>query len=340
MTAYSISTNALKLKVLQKCGEVTDGTSVYDVGNSKDCVLDYLNKAQLFVLSGGNEFIPELAKPWPWAISPTPTLLLLQPNIDTLSYSVTYNSTAVTISAIPQDRFGTNVSLAGWWLRITSLPQWYKVASHTSGTTSLVLDGVYADATATLLPGNVAKLDYEITPVSGNGVLRLVEPFVIYRPQDQQGDQEAKVYFMNEMIMLKQYPMINVEGGTPTVFCITQRDGSNNVFVRFNKYSIDPTRVEVRCIEVPSALVDLTSNFPIVPVEYVDILLYIAAHWLCVDKNDDRADLYLKLAMAKGKAMIVAEEKQKQNTGKNRGRLVPRLDLYWRGKRYLVQDVT
>lgn len=340
MSAYTISTNALKIKVLQKCGEVTDGTSSYDTGQPKDCVLDYLNKAQLFVLSGGNEFVPELSKPWPWAISPNSNILLLQPNIDTLSFSVTYGSTAVTISGIPKDQFGNNISIQGWWLRITSLPQWYKITAHTIGATTCTIDFGYADATASLLPGNVCQLDYVITPTSGNGVLRLVEPFVVYRPQDQQGDQEAKIYFMNEMIMLREYPMINLEGGAPTFFCITQRDQENNIYIRFNKYAIDPTRVEVRCIEVPTSLVDSTGNFPIVPVEYVDILLYIASHWLCLDKNDDRADSYLKLAMAKGKAMIVAEEKQKQNTGKNRGRLTPRLDLYWRGKRYLVQDVT
>lgn len=333
MSAYTISTTDIKQAVLKKCGEVTDGTSPYEVDGR---VLDYIQKANLKVLAGGNEIFPELSKPWPWAIASSPLVLTLQPPFQSGTVAATANSTTITFSQTPTDYFGNNVSLAGWWVKLSDRPDWFKIVTHTSGTTTATIDNAYSDTTIAASAFLCVQLEYTLT--STNGILRLVSPFVVYRAQDQRGDQESKIYMDDESSLLRDYPMPRIEQGTPTRFCVTNKTSSGAFTVRFNKYVEYPTRVEVRRVDIPDLLVDSSSNFPLVPVDSRDILVYTAAYLLCVDKNDDRQKTYLELAKLQFVALQKAAEKEKTLSGKNRGKITPRQDNVWRGKRYITQE--
>jgi hypothetical protein len=66
------------------------------------------------------------------------------------------------------------------------------------------------------------------------------------------------------------------------------------------------------------------STVPILPREHRVCLEYPAVYWIMVDKSDDRAGAYMQLAQIKLKSLIEANNKEMTQTGKNKGRLIPR----------------
>jgi hypothetical protein len=249
---------------------------------------------------------------------------------------------------------------------------------------------------------------------------------IVYRPQDNEGDNEQKIYMSDEASMLKNWPMSAIENKTPTRFSMTNKDQLGNITVRFNSYPMYRTRVEIPYIPMPTTLTNtptpqfyatvtiaspavftkvahglksgdpftlsttgvlptglsiattyyaqnVTANtfqcstdapgvsivntsgtqsgtitvlpaqpltYPVIPIDYCEILEYISAYWLCIIKNDDRAEEYKNLAIATGKAMIAAYQKERTEASKDRGRLIPRQDQLWRGRKYVTQEVT
>jgi hypothetical protein len=332
MAAISISTTDLKKSVLRHCGEVDDGTSFYD---KNGWVLDYLNKAHVSILGGGNEFDFELSKPWSWAVVQNPQVIVLQPPYTPTSggATVTLGSNQVVFDVAPP------ISLAGYRLQMLNRPDYMRIVSHSSGGTIATIDGPYADQSGAGLPFRAILIDYKLS-LPPNGILRMTQAMTIYQPQDLQGDEEQKIYFVDENQMDRDYPLRRIIDGNPNFFTITKKDAGGNYFVKFEKSVQLPARVEWKAIQIPDPLVDLPTNFPIIPVEHRDCLDFAASYFLLLDKNDDRAQMFLGLTQQKLKAMQKAEEKQKTQTSKNRGKLFARGDLYNRGKRFFTQETT
>lgn len=329
MAAISISTADILKSVLRHCGEVDDGSSYYSQNGQ---ALDYINKAHVAILGGGNEFDFELSKPWSWAVTKDPQVLVLQPKYENGSVTANLGQTGVAFSVAP------SISLQGYLLKISDRPDFMRIKYHVAGSTFATLDGAYADASGTF--GFMAILiDYPLS-LPPNGILRLTQALTVYRTQDQNGDEEGKIYFIDESQMARDYPVRRIMTGTPNNYSILFKDKDGNYFIRFDKTVADPTRVEWKCIPIPDPLVDSTTNFPIIPVEHRDCLDYAASFMLLTDKNDDRAPQFLQLTQTKLKAMQKAEEKQKTHTSKMRGKLIPRGDLYQRGKRLIRQETS
>lgn len=330
MGALTVSTQDLKKKVLRHCGEVDDGTSVYDQNGQ---VLEYLNKAYLAVISGGNEFDFELSKPWSWAVKKDPSVVILQPAYQTGTVSLTQGSKSITFSVAP------TASLTGYLLQVSDRPDYMRIAGHAAGSTSATLDANYADATLSGAAFKAIVIDYKLAP-TGNGIMRLTQSMTVYRSQDLQGDEEQRIYFMDEQEMAKEWTVRRIMTGPPTFFSIQSKDSAGAYYVRFNKVAAELTRVEYKYIEIPEALVDSTTSIPIIPVEHRDCLALAAAHYLLLDKNDSRSEKFMQLTQQKLKAMQKAEEKQKTQTSKLRGKLMPRLDIWQRSKRYVSQETS
>lgn len=331
MSVLSFSSQDIKNDILSHCGELTDGTSDYDTSGDGR-VLRFMNKAYLAILASSDEFDMDLGEPWQWAMNQTPATIILQPK-QTGSITATNGSSTITFSTAP------SINLKGRDITFAGSPEWYKISAHTGTSTTATLDSVFTDPTGSYA-FTAVQLEYNLLP-NANGILRLVAPFVCYRFQDFQGDNENKIYFMDKKIMERDYPKHRIEEGVPT-FCtiIYHNPSTGAVTVRFNKYAIDQTRVEYDYIGIPDALQDLSTDNCIIPFTFKDSLTYAATYMLLIDKSDDRAEKYLALTQAKLKAMRQAENKQKVDTAKNRGRLIPRGDGYWMSKRYVVQEVT
>lgn len=431
MTSYLRSTQAMKIGVLKKIGEMIDGSSTYEQNGT---VLDYLQKANLRVLAGGNEFIRELSKPWPWAIQPTPIYITLQPANTSIAIGVTAQSTTCTLSSAPLDWNGNQISIQGWWVNITGYPEWFKIAAHVAGQTTATLDMGWTDVTLASAGCTIVQLEYMIQDQANNGIMRLAQSLKVYRPQDLLGDQEYSIYLADEAEMLREFPIARMRCVPPVRFAITQKT-PQGVTLRFNSYPQYATRVEVRFIANPVPLLDtpgrqfnatvtiatpgvftgpipdVASGYPgynlvngdpftlsttgalptgltagvtyycvntagntfqasltaggsainttgtqfgimtvnpaqaptysLVPIEYGELLEYIAAYWIKVDKNDSQgAQEYMTLAVAMGNALIAGTQKEKSQTSKNRGRIIPRQDTYIRGRKNIVQSVT
>lgn len=430
MSSYNRSTRDIKLGVLKKCGEMIDGSSQYERNGT---ILDYIQKANLRVLAGGNEFVRELSKPWPWALEPNPVVITLLPAITNVAATVTAQGTAVTLSVAPKDWNSQNVSVAGWWIQLNGYPEWFKISAHIAGQTTATLDSAWSDASAGPVSATIVKLEYDLQDPAGNGIMRLAQQMKVYRNQNLLGDQEFGVYYADEGPMLKEFPMALLNQNVPTRFAIVQKTQSK-VTVRFNSYPSSPTRVEVRYVKYPDPLTDtpgrpfnatvtianpgvftgpqadvesgypgfnlvnddtftlsttgalptgltagttyyvvnasgakfqasatkggapiVTSgtqsgvhtvtpsqpaSYPLIPVEFQELMEYIAAHWIAADKNDvQKAQEMLAMAQAMGVALIDATQKEKTQTAKMRGRIVPRLDTFVRGRRQVVQEV-
>lgn len=330
MGAITLSTNDLKKSCLRHCGEVDDGTSYYDQNGQ---VLDYLNKAHMSILGGGNEFNVELSKPWSWAMVLNPGVVILQPPYISGGVSVTNGSRYVQFDTPP------NFSLANYRLQLLDRVDYMKIISHQPGQQTAIIDAPYADLTGAGLPYQAILIDYKLSPTP-NGILRLTQAMTVYHPQDLQGDEEQKIYYCDENQMDRDYPLKRIIGGTPNLFTITLKDPNGNYWVKFEKSVQLQTRVEYKYIEIPAPLVDSTTNYPLIPVEHRDCLDFAASYFLLTDKNDDRAQMFFQLTQQKLSAMQKSEEKQKTQASKNKGKLFARGDLYQRGKRFAVQETS
>ena len=94
--------------------------------------------------------------------------------------------------------------------------------------------------------------------------------------------------------------------------------------VRFNKFPDGATRLEIPYIPEPTVLEDSTGSIPRVPRKYRDFLDYAASYLLALDKNDNRAPEYFRLAQARLASMAANERKDINQTDRNFGRLFAR----------------
>lgn len=333
MTATTYSTKDIVDSVLEHCGEVTDGTSYY-----QKRALEYVNRAHVAILSGGNEFDVELSKPWSWAVNRFAVPILLYPKYHSSmgagGVNVTQFSNLITFTTPPP------MSLANCKIKIDERPDYMRIVTHVANSPNAYLDGPYASYSGANLGFGAHFLDYKLSDPSGNGILRLVQAMNIYQPQDLQGDEEYCMYYCDENEMNRDYPLELLLNGAPTFFCITSKDQSGNIYIRVNKTVNQHTRVEYKFISIPSPLEYSCNNFPLVPVEHRDCLDFAACYYLLQDKNDDRKTMYFQLAQQKIKGMQKAEEKQKTQASKMRGKLVPRLDNWQRSKKFVTQETS
>jgi len=144
---------------LFRAGEPTNGNSSYE-----DKALEYINKIQHTVISGGHIFAlgdlkgVTVEEDWVWARARAPLTLELRPSITTGSLTLTNGSTAGTFSSAPAE------SVEGWFLREEGASVTYRIAVHTSGGTAFSLDTDYVGTSGSGKSFRIFKLDYELIP--------------------------------------------------------------------------------------------------------------------------------------------------------------------------------
>lgn len=201
------NTNDLKLSVLRRCQELTNGNSPFDSD-----VVDYLNQVYLSILTGGVEFNIEVDEPWTWARARVPLVLELQPMYNTGTIALTQGSEAGTFSVAP------SFSAEGWFLKIDNRPEVFRLATHTAASTAVELDAAYTGDTGSL-NFRIFKLDYDLVASymlvnsendkldfieSGTTVLTATLTHGAYTPDD----------FATEVAL-----ELNATGGTPAYTC-------------------------------------------------------------------------------------------------------------------------
>lgn len=321
--ANAYSTADLVKGTLQRCGELTDGTSPLH-----QLALKFVNRAYSDILKGNSVFAPEVREVWTWARQ-TATLVILA-NYNSGSVTFTTGSTAGTFSVAP------TVSLVGYNLQIVNQPNsqmvsWYKIATHTASSTAFTLDFQYVEASGTY-SFNAIPLTVDL----GRGVLRLAEPLRQYNTRILElGELPAdmgRIYFVEYNKFWEKYPLELLLNDIPSRFTVESSSDTSYV-LRFNKWPSNPMRVDYDYISTQPLLVDASTSVPLVPFEDRDVLEIMASYYLFLDKKQPMdADNSLKLAAQRILAMKLASQGQ-QKLGKIFGELIPRLDdtavPYW-----------
>ena len=166
------------------------------------------------------------------------------------------------------------------------------------------------------------------SPYALSGVLRFTKPITMYREAPyyySSAKDVGKIFMIDDNTMLREYPLNRLVEEIPEKFCPSDINSDGLWKIRFNSSVLDkPVRAEVNYIPVARKLVDNASSYPIVFGSYTDYLVFGAAHFILMDKSDNRADQYFKLAQAKLLAMVNDNRKGQALAGINYGRLIPR----------------
>lgn len=303
------TTADIKTAALNSAGELTNGNSDFDAR-----IVEYINRMNMEVCTGGSTFNPDMLEPWDWSRAKVPGILILKPPYSTGSVSLTNGSASGTFSSPPP------ADLTGYYLKVIDRAEFYRIITHSAGNPAFTIDAPYTEASGAF-NFTANKLDYTLTA----GIARLIDPMRIYRFQPYGEDQDGKIYGISYSELSREYPLRLLRSGTPTRFSILS-DTDGTFTIRFNTTPSQDTKLEYDYIPFPTALTASPDTTPILPREDRDVLLYGAVYWLMVDKNDSRADTYFKLAQSKLQNMLLVRRKQYGRVSKYVGRLIPRID--------------
>ena len=85
--------------------------------------------------------------------------------------------------------------------------------------------------------------------------------------------------------------------------------------------------MEIEYIPKNKSLVDSVYSVPLLPTSFRSYLIFGASYYIMLDKSDTKADINFNLAKAKLLAMINHNRLSSKVSGKNYGRIIPRLDM-------------
>src|SRR2546427_8181060 len=214
----TLTTNADIIRdVLFRAGEPTDGTSDFYTAT-----IEYLNRAYRDIWMGGGALIEDMNEPWLWLKKDPPGTLTILPVINAGGVQTTNGSTAIVFSVVPADYSG-NVSIAGRFFKVDDTPDVFRIASHTSGSTSATLDTPYTGVTSLTGTQNYKVMALEYTLAAD--MLRVISPMRIY------AQNKYEVEGVDLISLERDQPLSYIQSGVPTRFALVTESK-----VRFNKY--------------------------------------------------------------------------------------------------------
>ena len=305
MSNYRYSSDLIN-DALFRTGEPTDGTSDFQAQG-----LQYLNRAYQIIQLGGMEIDLSVNESWWWLEKSPPGTLTLQPKL-TGNASVTNKSAGITFSAAPTPAIDLSLA-SGWFLRVNSQADVFRVKTHVSGGVAATLDSVYTGPTATAAAFTAFKLEYALA----TDVLRPLSPMRVYQ------DNQSEIDGVDQASLDRDYPLRLVEGGIPAKFAFV---GERRV--RFSHWGgasgTKLVRVEVPYLRRLADLTNSASEEPAVPMPYRRVLSDITTYFLFVDKNDARADTAGLTARAGLKAMARENRYRLQAFSRTNAQILPR----------------
>lgn len=155
------------------------------------------------------------------------------------------------------------------------------------------------------------------------GISRLLEPMTIHSLSSRRGTVEL----IDVGSATIDYPLATTEEGAPRAAAILRQDDDGLTTLRFDRYPTESLRLEVPYIGVPRDLKDSAASVPQVPRNDVMVLVYIAAYFLLLDKEDTKAADYLGLAQRKLRAMLHKNRALLQRGSQTFAEITPREDL-------------
>lgn len=262
-------TSDLLTDVLFRAGEPTDAASDY-----YNRALVYLNRAYYAVCNGGSEISPTVNEDWLWLTQQG--ALILHPRSE-FSINAVKGSATITISPVPTDYTGANVSVVGWYIVSTpDIGGRYRITAHTAGSTTATLDIPWIRETATGLGVTLERLEYTLP----TNTLRLISPLFVWKVSAAYPAHYVPVESLFEPVSRTLTTPVS-----PTRFSLL--DPQTIIVDRAPR---EVTRAEYEYLLLPPPLTNTPFEEPLVPHKDRRILADLALFWLLMDKNDNRAD--------------------------------------------------
>ncbi len=296
--------------ILFRAGEPTDGTSDFDAQ-----ALQYLNRAQQALVTGGAEIDPEINEKWWWLRKDPPGTLKLEAVVDGGTANVTEDSTSVTMSAAPTDAAKNNVSVNKWFFKVDGHEDIFRVSAHTSGNTGVTLGDKYTGDTDTAANYKLFNLEYDLA----SDLIRVVSPMSVFQTR-------SEIEGMDIDSLENLYPLRNILPGVPEAFGMV-----TETKVRFSHYGDSDQagnfiHVEYDYDFLPTDLTDSASETPVVPKQYRRVLADIGLYFLSLDMSDSRAGTFLANAVRGVRAMATENRYRLAVMGRDIGKIIPRQD--------------
>ena len=288
--------------ILFRAGEPVDGTSDFHA----QALID-LNRAYRAMWMGGGEFVKDMNEPWLWLKKSTPGILTLQPYDESGTISVTNNSASATLSATRA------TDLDGWFLKVDSHGDIFRISAHTAGSAALTLDGVYTGTTNSAAAFRLFKLEYALAA----DLLRLIAPMRCY------SDNIDRIEGIDLYALDRDYPLMYADAGTPDKFALV-----TDTTVRFNRYggniSTDLRRIEYDYHYRPADLTDGASEEPVIPREHRQVLADCALFNLLTTMSSAKAEAIGLQAKGGLQAMAADNRKKLSQLSSRMGHISPR----------------
>jgi len=309
---YLTTSEQIISQALHFAGESQDLLTAQYPSEFRVDALTYLNRMQLAILSGSNEFNVEMGEPFPWALEPNPLSIKLETSI-TLLANVTEGSTTITFPSAPP------INLLGRYIRFDGGSDFYRITAHTGVTTTATIDFGYIGQTDSGVSGNFYKLDYSL----GSNIVRLSGAMRITALAIPNQFQQAFITNMDSIN--RQFPLTYMQSRMPDAFAIkTINNATNEYTIRINSNPNIEARADIDYIKIPTALTDSSGSAPLCPLIHRMVLVYGVAYYILKDKNDDQANDYFAKTQIGLQAMVKEAKAQRSASNFDRARVVPR----------------
>ena len=278
-------------------------------GMAFDCVkLDYDLIPDYIVVNPGNQYF-QFQK-----VSGTTLTATLTQGVYTPSDLISHVATVATTAA-------GGPTITGSYSDVTRK---FSLVSNLAGPTSFIIVGNGSQAGFSV--HRTLGYDDETSSSSGTqtsnyvlgGICRIVEPFKVHKGFG------GSVFGVDAETFQRDYPTQAIEEGIPDRFAIVREQADGIITVRFNRYPVEKTRIEIENVPIPRDLKDNSTSVPLVPRKHIDVLEDAATFYLMINKSDDRANIYASLLQGKLKAMIAQHRGALVRVGTNFGQIIPR----------------
>jgi hypothetical protein len=256
-------------------------------------LLARLNEAYVDILEGGghlNDSIRGIQSPKPFvfsfALSPNNIVFNTEAPIKNLTSTIANGSNTLTLSATYP------TSLVGYFVKVGTDKEKYKITAHTAGTDTLTLDGNYVEESASAEGTVIFKLDYEI----GTDILMPTNGLINYKYNEV-------LPLIDKREFEKYGKMIDIREGYPSYAVIQENNpSSKSITVRFGSYTKEAERFELPYVPYPTALDEVSSDPIFRPSDNQLLVDYVVA--MEYDLRDDSiAEKYMKRAMDRFRIM-------------------------------------
>lgn len=228
--------------------------------------------------------------PWKFALKNPPGILTTTAEVTDGSVTVNNGSPTITFTVAP------SVSVAGRKFFVDTDPVVYRIAAHTAASLTATLDGNYLGANASGAGYKVYQDEYSLA----SDFLRPVVKAQFLRRQDGFG--------FTQLVSLEE-----MEGNTAAKVLWSGTDIPREAafigpqLIKISPWTTAAKRFEYRYLYHPGVLtfngVAGTDTLIITPSEDRVVVALMAVGNLLVDKNDDRASIFLDAAVSKISAM-------------------------------------